>query len=477
MGGSRWRWWAAPVAGLVAVTAAVAPGPAAGETATTLWVDSGDPSCSDAYTRQEASSAQTPWCSVVRAAVVAGVGDTVWIRPGTYVGTVRPTSSGTPDAPVRYVASEGGVTLDAGGASAAVKLVSVSDVVMEGVAITGASVQGVWAYGAQRILLDGLAVSGNGGPGVQVRESSAVTVSRSRITGNGGAGIFETSGSAENRYVSNEITGNGINGDPYNGDGMQIAGAATYIAGNTIVANGDPGPYEHGIYTAAVATDFLIENNVVSNNAGSNIKAAGSNGVVRYNRLEGGRLGLVLSDNATPVTAYYNLLFGPYQHGVFVTTGTTPARARLWNNTIVVTSRNAATGDASAIFVKAADSLDLHNNLVSYANPDNAGSALYVLDARQLKGFTSNNNWYSTLEPSGRHLAWNGVRVNMSKWRRNGQDAKSVVSSPPRFDADMHVLSTNHGRGQGRPLGLSRDVAGVPVPTGVAPDIGAYQGS
>ncbi|MGQ0520776.1 MAG: right-handed parallel beta-helix repeat-containing protein [Actinomycetota bacterium] len=477
MGGRFRRWSPAVAVALVAgggvplVALAPSPALAAGD----LWVDGSSPSCSDGFTREQAGVPLTPWCSVVRAAEEAGAGDTVRIRPGTYAGTVRPATSGSLGAPVRFVADGGGVTLDGAGASATVKLVSVTDVSLEGLAVTGAAVQGIWAYGAQRITLGGLSVTGNGGPGIQVRESSAVTVTRSRIAGNGGAGIFETAGSSGNRYVANEVTTNGINGDPYNGDGMQLAGAGTYVGGNTITGNGDPGPYEHGIYTGPGATDFLIEGNIVDANAGSNIKAGGSGGVVRYNRLEGGRLGLVLSDNATPVTAYYNLVFGPYQHGVFVTTGTGPARARLWNNTVVVTSRNAPSGDASALFVNSAASLDVRNNLLAYSNPDNAGSAVYVPDAAKVQGFTSDRNWLATADPAGRHLAWNGVRLTLPKWRRHGLDAKSIASEPPTLDADARVVSANLGRRKGQALGLTRDYAGTLVPAGVSPDIGAYQ--
>lgn len=473
MRGRAWRRRAVvalAMAGSAVVVLEPAPGRAAGE----LWVDGSDPACSDGRTRLEAESAATPWCSVARAATEAGPGDTVRIRPGTYVGTVRPARSGTPGAPVRYVADGGGVTLDGGGASATVKVVSVSDVSFEGMAVTGGAVQGLWLYGAPRVALRGLTVTGNGGPGVQVRESSGVTVEGSRIAGNGGAGIFESAGSSGNRYVGNEVSANGVNGDPYNGDGLQLAGAGTYVAGNTIVGNGDPGPYEHGIYVAAVATDVVVEGNTVSGNAGSNIKAAGT-GVVRYNRLEGGRLGLVLSDNPAPVTAYYNVVYGPYQHGVFLTTGTTPARARLWNNTVVVTARNAPSGDASAVFVNAAAQLDLRNNLMVYAHADNAGSAVHVVDKARLQGFTSDHNWVATLEPGGRHLAWNGVRLTLAKWRRNGYDAKSLASAPPIFDADRRVVSSNLGRRKGTPLGLTRDHAGTPVPPGAAPDVGAYQ--
>ena len=443
--------------------------------ADTLWVDGAHAACSDAFSREEARAESTPWCSVARAAAAAVAGDTVWIRPGVYTGEVRPAASGLPTAPIRYVAPDGGVTIDAGGASAAIKVVSVSDVSFEGIAITGATTQGVWVYDAQHIALDRLSVRGNGGPGIQIRDSAAVAVTRSAIAGNGGAGIFETTGCSDGQYLSNEISANGINGAPYSGDGIQLAGVRAHVVGNTIVGNGDPGPYEHGIYAAASARDYLIESNFLSGNAGSDIKAAGSDGVVRYNRLEGGRLGIVFSDNATPVLAYYNVISGRYQHAVFLTTGTTAARAKLWNNTIVVSGRSSDSGDASAVFVNSAASVDLRNNVVSYTNRDGLGAAVYVRDATQAGAFTSDHNWFSTLDKKGRHLAWNGARVTLSGWRANGQDAHSLASTPPTFDSSMRIISKNLGRNRGQDVGLVRDYAGTPVPPGTAPAIGAYQ--
>ena len=463
------RWLGVFVSVLLAVGAGLAS-QAAGEPGADLWVDGGNAVCSDGYTRLQAASPETPWCSIVRAGAATTAGDIVRVRPARYVGSVR-LSSGT-----TLVATADGVTVDAAGAPAAVKLSSVADVTIEGIAVTGAAVQGIWATEVQRVLFSRLVVSGNGGAGIQVLNASGVTVTHSLITGNGGAGIFEGSGTSSGVYVSNDISGNGINGEPYNGDGIQAGGVGAYIARNTIVGNGDPGPYEHGIYTGPSSRDFVIEDNVVSRNAGSNIKAAGSSGTIRYNRIEDGRLGLVLSDNAAPVVAYYNLIFGRYQHAVFLTVGTTSAQARLWNNTIVVTARDGTTGDASAVFVKAADLLDMRNNIVAYTNADNAGSAVNVPSAAQVKSFTSENNWLSSMQPNGRHLVWNGSRVNLSQWSRStGQDRASLVSTPPRFDIDARVVSTNLGRERGQQLGLVRDYSGTSLPVGRPPDIGAYQ--
>ncbi len=438
-----------------------------------LRVDGDDRACSDRFSREEATSERTPWCSVTRAASAAIAGDTVHIRPGRYTGTVVPSASGSPGSPIRFIAPDGDVTIDAGGAGAAVKIVSVDDVSFEGMTITGAAVQGVWVSEAERIGLRHLIVRDNRGPGVQVRKSQSVSVDGSVIQRNGGAGIFETTGSGDCRYTSNQITANGRNGEPLNGDGLQLAGARTYVAGNTIKSNGDPGDFEHGIYLAAAARDYVVESNTFQDNAGSDIKAAGADGVLRYNRLDGGRLGLVFSDNATPVVAYYNLVFGRYQHAVLLTGGRSAARAKLWNNTIVVTGRSSDKGDASAIFVNRAASLDLRNNVVSSTHENGHGAAVSVRDAREAGDFTSDNNWFSTTDRGDRHLVWNGARLTLADWRSHGHDAASIGSEPPAFDSDARIASEHRGRRSGQNLGLQRDYGGRPVPP--EPDEGAHQ--
>jgi Right handed beta helix region len=437
-----------------------------------LWVDQGSPGCSDVLTREQVTRT-TPWCTVRAAASAARVGDTVRVMPGTYRGTVRPAASGSASAPIRYLAPFGDVTIDAAGASVGLKLIGVSWVSFQGFAVTGATGQGVYVDSSTGVTLTQLTVTDNTTHGIQVRGRS-LTVSDSRISHNGMAGISELAGSEGNLYEDNTISGNGKDGNPYNGDGIQLNGAGAVVSGNTITDNGDAGIYEHGIYAGSSSSGYLIESNTLSGNAASDVKAAGSNGTVRYNRLGDSRLGLVFSDNAQPVSAYYNLIVGQFQHAVFFTTGTTAAQARLWNNTIVQTGRSTPSGDASAVFVNSATLADVRNDLICYTNPDDLGVALYLRDASSAT-LVSNTNWMCATDPQSRDLVFNGVRMTLGVWRAaSGQDAGSLSSPPASFDADFHVTSANLGAGAGQPLGLARDYPGNAVPV-QAPDIGAYQ--
>ena len=443
-----------------------------------LWVDTQNATCSDARTPAQVTSSATPWCTLSPAGTQAHAGDTVRILGGVYRGTLRPLNSGTSTAPIRFTAAGPGVVLDASGAANAVKLIGVSDIALDGMTIRGGSAQGVWIDNAARASLTNLEVSGNPGAGIQVKATPGLVVTLSRITGNGSAGILELAGTSGARYTANTISGNGIGGATYGGDGIQLGGTGALVSGNEITGNGDPGPFEHGIYTAAASSGWTVELNHLADNGGANIKAAGSAGIVRRNRITNGRYGIVLSDNPVAVTVEHNVIDGRAQHLVFLTAGSIAARARLWANTIVQTGRSTTSGDASTVFVNAAASLEVHDNLLCYANPDALGVALWVNDATRLGSLASDTNWTCGTDASSRSFAWNGSRTTLTGWRtKSGQDARSLDSRPPTFDGDVRVTSTQLGAGRGDALGLVEDYVGTLLPATGPVDIGAYQQS
>jgi hypothetical protein len=456
---------------LSALAAATAPARAAD-----LWVDIGSASCSDARTAAQVGSATTPWCTLAPAGTQARAGDAVHVLAGVYRGTLRPLSSGTASAPIRFLAAEPGVVLDAAGAANAVKLIGVSDVALDGMTVRGGSSQGVWIDSAPRAALSDLDVTANPGAGIQVKATSGLVVQRSTIAGNGSAGILELAGTTGARYVDNTLSGNGVGGGTYGGDGIQLGGSGALVSGNDISGNGDPGPYEHGIYAAAASSGWTIERNELRDNGGANLKAAGGPGVVRRNRLVNGRYGIVLSDNPSAVTVEHNLIEGRAQHLVFLTSGVTAARARLWANTVVQTGRSAASGDASAVFVNAAASLELRDNLLCYANADTLGVALWINDASRVGSLTSDANWACGTDTHDRPFAWNGSRTTLAGWQAaSRQDARSLASGPPTFDAALRVTSANLGLSRGDRLGLLEDYAGTRLPLSGPLDIGAYE--
>jgi hypothetical protein len=388
---------------------------------------------------------------------------------------VRPAVSGTPALPIVYQA-DGAVTIAPPDATVGVMLIGVHDLVVRGVTVFANAAQGIAIDSSQNITLDADSVTNSGGSGVWIKHADAITVSQCLLVGNARAGLFDSLYATGTTLRDSTVDANGIDGQQYGGDGVDLNGTNEVTRGNTIMGNGDGVGFEHGIYVGATAAGYSITGNRIGDNAGADIKATGGAGVIAYNYLDSGFWGLVFSDNSTMVTAEYNLVQGSFQHGIFLTTGTTAARVRLLNNTVEQTGRSTASGDASAVFVASASQLVLRNNLLSYTNPDALGSALFVNSASLLASFDSQTNWFSSTDSRGRNLAWNGTRVGIADWRRlSSHDVASVDSAPPAFDASGRVASANPGAGAGTLLGLKHDLVGTLLPVGVPPDIGAYQ--
>ena len=439
-----------------------------------VYVDPSQPGCSDAASIAVASYASSPWCSTAPAVRLARPGDVVHLAAGTYNAQLRPATSGTADAPIVYQA-DGAATISAPAGTVGVMLVGVHDVVLRGLTVLAAAPQGVWVDNASRIVLDGVTVTNSGGSGVQIKAGTSVTVTRSRLVGNARAGFMEMSQAVDTTLSSSTISGNGKDGQQYNGDGVGLNGSGGDVVDNTITDNGDGVGFEHGIYAGSTADGYTIARNQISNNAGADIKAAGGPGLVEDNRLTSSMFGLVVSDNPAFVTVEYNLIQGRFQHGILITTGTTAARVRLWNNTVQQTGRSTSSGNASAVFVVSAAQVEARNNLFAYTNPDLLGSAFLLNDESLVGSFVATTNWYASPDPNALRVAWNGARVSFASWRTlSGQDAASVSSAPPTFSADGRVTSANLGAAKGVALGLDHDLAGTALPA-LAPDISAFQ--
>ena len=104
------------------------------------------------------------------------------------------------------------------------------------------------------------------------------------------------------------------------------------------------------------------------------------------------------------------------------------------------------------------------------------GVGLWVNDPGRLGSLVSDTNWVCARDASSRHFAWAGHRTDLAGWRTSsGQDARSLTSWAPQFDAQQRVTSTNWGLARGDDLGLLEDFAGTPLPAGARVDIGAFQ--
>jgi hypothetical protein len=456
---------------LLLLTMLAAPGAAQ---AADVYVNPAQSGCSDAGSIAAAASAATPWCSPAPAVRLARPGDVVHLAAATYGAQLRPATSGTADQPIVYVA-DGLATVAAPIGTVGVMLVGVHDVVLRGLTVLASAPQGVWVDNASRITLDGVTVTNAGGSGVQIKGGTSVTVKRSRLVGNARAGLMEMSQAVGTTLSWSTISGNGKDGQQFNGDGVGLNGSGGAIIDNTITDNGDGVGFEHGIYVGSTADNYTIARNEISDNAGSDVKATGGPGLVEDNRLLSSMFGLVVSDNSAFVTAQYNLIQGRFQHGILITTGTTAARVRLWNNTVQQTGRSTGSGNASAVFVVSAAQIEARNNLFAYTNPDLLGSAFLLNDQTLVGSFVASTNWYASPDPNQLRVAWNGARVTFANWRAlSGQDATSINSAPPSFGTDGRVTSGNLGAAKGVALGLDHDLVGTALPA-LAPDMSAFQ--
>jgi hypothetical protein len=440
-----------------------------------LYVDPARAGCSDTEASDVARNPATPWCSPAPAVGLARPGDTVHLASTTYHAQLRPLSSGSESQPIVYLA-DGPVTIVAPAGTISVMLTGVHDIVLRGFTVRASAPQAIWVDAASRILIDRTTVANDRGVGVQIKGGTSVTIARSRLINNARAGLFDMSAAVGTTLSGSIVSSNGHDGQRYNGDGVELNSTGATVTGNRITGNGDGIGFEHGIYSGGSARRFTITGNTIGANAGADVKAAGGPGLVAGNRLMSSLFGVVLSDNPALVTVQYNLIQGRFQHGVLFTTGSTPARGRLWNNTVQQTGRSTSSGNASAVFVASATELELRNNVFAYTNPDALGAALMINDRSRLGSFRSGTNWYASTDGAQRRLAWDGSGVSLGRWRTlTGQDSSSFDSPPPRFAASGRVASHNLGAQRGTRLGLARDFAGTPLNLQVAPDIGAFQ--
>ena len=136
-----------------------------------LYVNPHAAGCSDVVGPGVAGDAATPWCSPTPALGLARPGDVVHLASATYGAQLRPLSSGTAAQPIVYQA-DGPVVIAAPEGTVGVMLTGVHDLVLRGLNVQAAAVQGVWVDDASRILIDRLTVANRSGVGVQIKHGA-----------------------------------------------------------------------------------------------------------------------------------------------------------------------------------------------------------------------------------------------------------------------------------------------------------------
>ncbi|MFA5020534.1 MAG: right-handed parallel beta-helix repeat-containing protein [Patescibacteria group bacterium] len=305
---------------------------------------------------------------------------------------------------------------------------------------------------------------------------------------NYGAGILFYSDGADRGLVntidSNTTFNNG-------GAGISYAGANSWIGNNTSYANKDSGI---SLYSSFTSNNTVSQNTVYDNcrgfddRAGINLYQVGSNNVVKYNTVHGqfdtynnqgsamvdpGNSGYYLGtqgirfDGGSGVSGVsnnsiiYNVI---YNEGDGVQIYNFPNVA-VYNNTVYNSRRfgiflgGAATTGArvgnNIVSVMAGGATACDNPLL--------GCAKTLLSIINTTAYTIDYNLYY---PSASYV------------KPAGQDANALTLDP-KFNnaasADFTLAAASPAINKGFNLQLSPDIAGVTIPQGSAPEIGAYE--
>lgn len=273
--------------------------------ASVLYVDRGNPACSDTGAGTQAR----PYCTIVKAAVVAIGGQTVQVAAGTYNGTASFGHSGDPGNPIIVVAAPGVVV---SGTSKAFSISTKSHIVIRGFTVTDTTSYGLYVFGSDDITLDGNHVSRAGQPvdgltrpGIYVNSSTNIHVLNNITDANTDSGIVVTNGSTAVEVRGNTSFDNargytraaaGI--DIREGSGISVVGnvardnedsginltttQSNTVAGNLVYTNGD-----HGIDDRDAPNSVIVGNTVFGNvTAGINLEGTtGSSGCTVANNV------------------------------------------------------------------------------------------------------------------------------------------------------------------------------------------------
>jgi parallel beta-helix repeat protein len=268
-----------------------------------LYVDNGNPNCSNSGP----GSSDQPFCTIGAGASVATAGQTVQVASGSYAENVTARRSGSPGAPINFTAA-GGVTVGSG-MTHGFTVSSRSWVVVDGFTVSDTSSDGIYVANSSNITISGNHVSNSGEPasdlvarGIKLSGSNDSTVSGNIADHNSEAGIYVTSGSARNQIVGN-ITAYNARGYTRAAAGIDVRSPGNTIANNVSHHNEDTGIQfytgagnelvvnnvcydngDHGIDNLNTSNQMIVGNTVYRNvTAGINLEGSSSGGTVVNN--------------------------------------------------------------------------------------------------------------------------------------------------------------------------------------------------
>jgi parallel beta-helix repeat protein len=170
-----------------------------------LYVDRGNPSCSDSGT----GLLTQPFCTIGAAAKKVAAGQTVQVASGTYPEAVSMVTSGTSTSPISFTTAPG-ATVTVSGKANGFSVLSRSWISVSGFNVTNTTSYGIVAKNSAHITLahnrvsySGKPVSGSTRFGIRLENTVDSLVERNTVHHNTDAGIAVLYGSTGNHVRSN----------------------------------------------------------------------------------------------------------------------------------------------------------------------------------------------------------------------------------------------------------------------------------
>jgi len=238
---------------------------AAGSTSATLYVDAALCNGTGDYTGT--GTAAQPFCTISQAAAQVLPGQTVQVAPGNYDETVDLTHSGTPSAPITFLAdTTDGTSVQVGPSGAqsgsGLTLSGATDVVVRGFNAHSDDAPGTAAISvvnSSNITLDRDTVQ-NGGTGVEVSgASSHVTISRSRFTSSTAPGVQVDPGVTGTQVTDDDVLEAADPDHPAPSDITVNDAPQTVVTGNTLANDCAPAIDLQGASTGSTLDNNIIE--------------------------------------------------------------------------------------------------------------------------------------------------------------------------------------------------------------------------
>ncbi len=420
-------------------------------------------------------------------------GHTLVVEAGTYTGQIFPVYGNitirTVDTTDPDYASHIGFVVVGGAGVYPLKISSlsagrtVSNITIKGLTFNGDSawtnavilIQGSTTLGRDttNIVLDGLYVNvNNGGANAHGIWLTAAT------------GIVDTVEIKNCTIMNNAWTPP----NTINGSGIYSNGATNISVHNNIISDANH-RFINGMYITDASNTWNIYENTISYCTNSSTAALGitilvsaTNINVYRNIIDRCYWGIQTSSTVGGNRIYYNLITNSEVNGISAVYNSAGDWNYVNNNTVI----HRPTGDGTGIALdQHAGKLQLFNNIVDcYTSVNTTGVAAIGLSQATSSWELNNNDYYITGNCRIAILDATGY-TTLSDWKtaiaadaRTGtnKDANSISADPVFVSAsDFRLQPTSPAINAGVDVSLTTDYDGNTVPTGTAPDIGAYE--